>query len=414
MRVKKQYVLDIKNGENIISESFGLQNGYIVNICDIDIPDDYSVIFITGESGSGKSTIAREMFGDKIINLPEKQLYLLNGESLEQQKTCIKILGECGITDALQFVSLPSQLSDSQKERAKIAYQIMLGEKIIVVDEFLSTLDRKTAKSVAYCIQKAIRREGKKLIAVTAHEDIEEFLMPDYTIRGESFPSKFTIKKNNYNKKENPFVNEIKYHYGDKYEYRDCDLGLLHYKGKYTGGTKEFLFATINSKIVAVLVSTYNRATGGRRISRVVVHPSYRGVGIGKEIVIKYLKNYPQTDVIATMALFNPIFEKAGMKRVEDSITKSPKNFSFELQNCGFDLKRWHEKEYCLKMCIENIKIREIISKYSKYAHDFVCPGGKYIEDDEIKEKIFNDPNTAARVLFNLREKRYAKYVYEV
>ena len=73
-------------------------------------------------------------------------------------------------------------------------------------------------------------------------------------------------------------------------------------------------------------------STGGRRISRVVVHPSYRGVGIGCAMVKKYIADYPDTDVIAAMALYNPIFEKAGMTRVNDSSVKSPAGLRKEIE----------------------------------------------------------------------------------
>lgn len=55
-----------------------------------------------------------------------------------------------------------------------------------------------------------------------------------------------------------------------------------------------------------------------------VVHPSYRGIGIGQLIVKKYLSDFDNVDVVSAMGIINPVFEKAGMTRLSDSIIKSP------------------------------------------------------------------------------------------
>lgn len=411
LRVRKEFPVKIDGGANLVSEAFGLTDGYIQKICDIEIPTDFSVLFITGDSGSGKTTIATSIFPNYLPpQIPQKPLYLWNGETTEQQQEAIRVFCMCGLSDAIQFVSLYENLSDSQKARAAIAKQILDGRKTIVVDEFLSTLDRKTAKATAYSLQKSIRKSGLKLVAITSHDDLIDYLMPDVIIRGKAFPSRFMVEQTRPDTEKNPVLANIKFHYGDKTEYKYCDLGLLHYKGKYTGGTKEYLFATDNGEIVGVMVSTYNRSTGGRRISRVVVHPSYRGTGIGVALVRKYLADYPDTDVVAAMALFNPIFGVAGMERTTDSVVKSPHGLAKEISQNGFEISRWHDRSYCSTKCADP-DFRAIVAKYSKHASDLVCPGGKKLTNEEICKKILDDEVTAGRVLFGLRDKRMAKYV---
>lgn len=409
--IKKEFAVKIDGGANLVSEAFGLTDGYIMKICDIEVPDEFSVLFITGDSGSGKTTIAKCMFPEyQSPKIPSCPLYLWNGETPEQQQKAIKVFCMCGLSDAIQFVSVYDNLSDSQKARAVIAKQILDGHKTIIVDEFLSTLDRKTAKVTAYSLQKSIRKNGLKLVAITSHDDLLEYLMPDVIIRGKAFPSKFTVEQRQPDTNKNPVLANIRFYYGDKAEYRICDLGLLHYKGKYTGGAKEHLFATNGAEIVGVLLSTYNRSTGGRRISRVVVHPSYRGSGIGVALVRKYLLDFPDTDVVAAMALFNPVFGVAGMERAEDSVVKSPPGLAKEISQNGFDLSIWHDRHYCTQKCKE-LTLRELVSKYAKYASDLVCPGGEKLTVEEIRVKILDDPITAGRVLFGLRDRRMAKYI---
>lgn len=53
------------------------------------------------------------------------------------------------------------------------------------------------------------------------------------------------------------------------------------------------------------------------RISRVVIHPKFRGIGLGVFLVQETLSkvNARVVEVLAVMARYNPFFEKAGMVR---------------------------------------------------------------------------------------------------
>lgn len=411
MRIKKEFFVHPHNEANLITEAFGIDSGYIQKICDIDVPDDYDILYITGESGSGKSTILKELcpsYTSETIPYA-KPLFLWCGDTEEDKNRAISMLTLVGISDATMFVNYYDNLSDSQQARARIMLELISDKELIVVDEFLSTLDRKTAKSVAYCIQKAIRKLNKRAILVTAHSDLEDYIQPTYTVSGKSFPSRFVVKK--YNKLHtNSILDNVEFFYGDKNVYRELQLAELHYKGKYTGGTKEYLFAKVDNEIVACLVSTYRRNDGGRRISRVVVHPSYRGVGLGVAIVKKYIREYSNVDVIASMGLYNPVFAKAGMIRVDDSVIKSPSGLKKELQQLGFDISRWYSKSYCSEFC-ENVENRIFLAKYSNHATHLVQPGGKHLSIEDIEARIIDSDITASRVLFGLRDRTMAKYI---
>lgn len=412
MHINKEYILQPCDEANMITEAFGIDAGYVRKICDMDIPDNWNILYITGESGSGKTTIAREIIPNYIPEkIPDTPLFLWLGNGKEEQMKMLSILTLVGISDATMFISTYSQLSDSQQARARIALELINNDKdTIVVDEFLSTLDRKTAQAVAFCIQKAVRKLGKNGIFITAHDDLEDFLMPDCVIEGKSFPSKFFVRQCEYDTRNNPILKNVTFRYGDKDEYRDLDLGELHYKGKYTGGTKEFLFGELDGKVIALLVSTYRMHDGGRRISRVVVHPSYRGIGVGAAIVKKYIKDFSNADVVAAMGMINPAFHNAGMKQIENSVVKPPTGLKKKMRQMGFDTDKWFSKSYCREFC-ENYDVRSALSEFAGSATHLVCPGGRYLSKEDIAQKILEDATTAGRVLYGLRERSMAKYI---
>lgn len=407
--LNKVFTVKPHTDASFIAEAFGIEAGYNNVILDgVELPDDLpSVTYVTGESGCGKSTLLKEI-GDITYNynIPKEPLFKWG----ENESETLKYLSLVGLGDAVLFMSHYNELSDSQQYRARLFLELMSDKKLIVIDEFLSTLDRMTAKPVAYCFQKAVRRLGKKLVVATAHDDLGEYLQPDLLVKGKGFPSRWEVKQFDRNNITNPFIDGITFEEHDKYWYRDCSLGKLHYKGKYTGGVKDHIGAYYQDMLVGVLVGTYRMHDGGRRISRLVVHPSFRGIGIGVKLVQYYLDKHPTADVIAVMAQYNPVFEKAGMKRLNDVHINPPSGLLKRLQVEGFDKSRWVNKEYCNEF-MRTTKNKRILSEYSDKLGYLICPGGKYLSNEDIVAKLISDDVTAGRVLWNLRPRTMAKFI---
>lgn len=399
-----EVVINIPEDSLFITEAFGINDGFKRKLYDIDIPKFDNLVFITGESGSGKTHIMKQCFGEQTTTEFDKSTPIFKLVS-DDEEEALRWLSFIGLGDALVFPLTYSQLSDSQQKRFEIIMAV-LNNDLVIIDEFLSTLDRKTAKGVAYAFQKMIRKLGKKAVVVTAHDDLEDYLMPDVVIKGFSGFKNFVVECNSYADK----MEDVDFWFGTKNDYKNSPLGDYHYRGKYTGGVKEYLFADVDGKTVGVLVSI-NQITNPefRKISRLVVDPSYRGCGIGRRLTEAYLKHFPMTEVIAVMAKYNPVFEKAGMVRVDDSVIKPPTGIKRELKTQGFSFDKWHSKEYCEEWCTleEN---RQSVSLFAKYANKIVQPGGKKLSVEEISTYIRKEPKTAARVLYQLRPKSYAKF----
>ena len=87
------------------------------------------------------------------------------------------------------------------------------------------------------------------------------------------------------------------------------------------------------------------------RISRVVIHPKFRGIGLGELLVRETLPkvNARVVEVLAVMAKYNPFFEKAGMARVDyhrDEDAAGKRIRAFLEQRC-FDFKLAKSRAYC-------------------------------------------------------------------
>lgn len=148
-------------------------------------------VYITGQSGSGKSILLRELaksfrekHGLKVgildeIVFEDKPLIDQIGETTED---ACKILSKAGLNDAYLFIRKPSELSDGQRYRFKIAKLMAEGADVIVTDEFGAVLDRVTAKVVAFSIRKLCESQGITLVVATTHKDLMWDLRPTLTI----------------------------------------------------------------------------------------------------------------------------------------------------------------------------------------------------------------------------------------
>jgi len=115
-----------------------------------------NVVYLTGDSGSGKSVLLKAIkrdLGNEAVDMADIHLDLNRplietvGETVEEG---LELLSRVGLNDAFLFLRKYSQLSDGQKYRYRIAKLVESGKQWWIMDEFCSTLDRDTAKIVAF------------------------------------------------------------------------------------------------------------------------------------------------------------------------------------------------------------------------------------------------------------------------
>jgi ABC-type ATPase with predicted acetyltransferase domain len=178
-----------------VAEAFGLgledKEFVVFDNLELDVPQG-SIVYITGQSGSGKSLLLRELKsqheqikGKSVVNLDDTHLdpdLPLIDQIGTSTNDALRLLSIAGLNDAYLFIRKPGELSDGQRYRFRLAKAIESGADVWVADEFMAVLDRTAAKVIAYSVQKTARKVGATVIVATTHTDMVGDLAPDLYI----------------------------------------------------------------------------------------------------------------------------------------------------------------------------------------------------------------------------------------
>lgn len=381
------------------------------------------IVYVTGNSGSGKSILLRNLERElkpDAVNIqnvkvdPGKPLIDTVGETLEQG---LELLSRVGLNDAFLFVRRYSQLSDGQKYRYRVAKMIEVNKQYWIMDEFASMLDRDTAKIVAFNVQKMARKEGKAVLAATTHIDLFEDLKPSVYIH-----KKFgkEIKVEYYPNEINKTCSLTKEMYvaeGSKEDYEK--VAQFHYRdAKGLVATQKILVLKRGDEVVGAIVYKYPAiATFGRRkafgrvlpieeinrdlalISRVVIHPKYRTIGLGVKLVKETLPliGKPYVETVAVMARYNPFFERGGMIKVAESTPNERVIAALEkLSEIGFNPVFLSSEAYNMKKLRSSdhvlSQVRDVLKEVSRrsgiYRKRLASIGKAFLKHKEFCELV--------------------------
>ena len=172
---------------------FGLTEDWVrdkrvTHSCKVEIRDG-DIVCITGPSGAGKSVLMRQLeqcfAAEERINLDEIELPgdrtvvdCIAGSVLETLRT----ISIAGLNDTMTVLNQPSNLSEGQKWRFRLAVAISTGRKYIFADEFCSNLSRLAASAIAYKVCKYAKRTGTTFIVAASAKDFLSDLCPDVII----------------------------------------------------------------------------------------------------------------------------------------------------------------------------------------------------------------------------------------
>jgi len=146
----------------------------------IELPDDWHIGIIVGGSGTGKTTIAQDVFGDHYIKQFEyTHESVVDDMPKADMKDIERMFYAVGFGSVPSWLKPYSVLSNGEKMRVDLA-RALLEQDTVCFDEFTSVVDRQVAQTMCIATNKAIKRTDKQFIAVTCHYDVLEWLDADW------------------------------------------------------------------------------------------------------------------------------------------------------------------------------------------------------------------------------------------
>ena len=336
------------------------------------------VALIAGPSGAGKSTLLRTIsrsLGDDAIAVDgaDPLASLEPGRLVADQfpgaraASIMPTLAAAGLGEARVLVRTPAELSQGERFRLALAAGAhragQTGARHLLIDECCAPLDRLTAMCVCAALRKWLARSGLRIIAAGAHEDLPKLLAPDLLMRPSTGGTRIDRSRSRtpLALRRKPAI--------EPGTIADFDaLAHHHYRAGRPATWSAILRATDRTGALAgVLVASHptlnaawrERAWPGRYtpgpspqskrrcarrlnrelrcISRVVVEPRWRGLGVASELVRAYLdqRTAPATEAVAAMGAVSPFFEAAGMTPYRIGPTEADRRLLDALDEAG-------------------------------------------------------------------------------
>ena len=281
----------------------------------IDIKDNWQIGLIVGKSGSGKTTIAKQLFPDSYItNFQYSAETILD----DMPKDCsvediTKAFNSVGFSSPPSWLKSYSVLSNGEKMRVDLARAILDEQNLFVFDEFTSVVDRNVAQIGSFAMQKAIRKTNKHFIAVTCHYDVEDWLLPDWVFDTDSM----TFRSNDGQKKNRPDIKFEIFKTTDKSIWKM--FAKHHYLSHNHNNAAQVYLAYINNQLAGFISILHlpNRDKTIKKVHRLVILPDYQGLSIGVKLLNEIGKIYKKDGWRFTIVTSSPSLMFSLKRQVE-------------------------------------------------------------------------------------------------
>jgi ABC-type dipeptide/oligopeptide/nickel transport system ATPase subunit len=257
---------------------------------DADLEAPYSIGLIVGASGSGKTTFAQHVFGIECFKslLDPARPVIDQFEGQFSYDECAAMLSGVGLTAVPCWIRPAYTLSNGQRARAECALQMAAaGDRVTVIDEWTSVVDRTVAKVMSHCIAKHARKTGKKIVLLSCHYDVIDWLNPDWVIdcNKQTFTDRRLLCRDFKRTERLRFdirqIDRSSWKFFSRYHYLSETMvsGLTRLYGLFHGAEQiGFLcFANYTPKKAGMATLMH--------FNRLVIHPDYAGFGIGIKFV---------------------------------------------------------------------------------------------------------------------------------
>lgn len=340
-----------------------------------------AIVQVCGASGSGKSTLLADaarsarMQGWRVVDATDLGIDatracidVLQGDVT----TAMRTLARAGLAEGGVCLRRVDALSAGQRARFELAAAMERVEELerrgartlLVVDAFAESLDRVTARGVATLLARAASQwRGTSVCVASVRDDLEGFLRPrrvielDATGAARSRAPKLVC---------DGVVAGVSIEHGTMADY--LPLSVFHYRAGAPATGVRVLRAVAEAEVVGVLVvsmpslnASWRREAWGERfacgdrtrdarainrelrcISRVVVDPRWRGMGVARELVSAYLAEAltPCTESVAAMGRVTGFFGAAGMTRIDVAVSERDARLARVLERAGIGVWR--------------------------------------------------------------------------
>ncbi len=362
------------------------------------------ITLLVGPSGSGKSSALGRIEGHfsggctvNRVSFPPEAAIIDRVAPWAALDEALSILTCCGLGEPHLWVRRFGELSDGERFRARLARAIALHSRNgtagapLLCDEFCSVLHRRVARAISYNLRKLVTRRNLSVVLASSNEDVITDLQPDTIVWlrgcGRCEVEQRAVRPN----RPISFRRRLKIELGCKRDYGS--FASMHYRAADELGFVDKIFllrdGTHGDPLAIVVyahgpleLSLRNRETGRlfsrnpkrvnrslRILRRLVVHPDVRGCGLGHYLVRKTLPmvGTEYVECLAAMGEFNPVFEKAGMKRIgQYDITPCRAKALEDLRALEVDPTG---RDFTMHVCRRR-RVREIVAKvvYDWYA----------------------------------------------
>jgi len=283
---------------------------------EFNMPKKWNLGLIVGKSGTGKTTIAKELFQNAYVT---NYAYVSDCivDDMPKNSSVDEItamFNSVGFSSPPSWLKPYSALSNGQKMRVDLAHSLLLNKELIVFDEFTSVVDRQVAQIGSFAVQKAIRKQNKKFIAVTCHYDVQDWLLPDWVFNTDTM----TFHSFEGQKKNRPSIKFEIFNTSDKTIWKM--FAKHHYLSHTHNNAASIYIAMINEQIagfLSVLHFPHPKTKNIKKVHRLVILPDYQGLGFGIRFLNEVGKNYKKNKNRFTIVTSAPSIIKA-LKKSND------------------------------------------------------------------------------------------------
>jgi hypothetical protein len=232
------------------------------------------------------------------------------------------LLSSVGFSSPPAWLRPHRTLSTGEQFRADLARLLaqasnLPGRPLVIFDEFTSVVDRQVAKVGSAALARTVRAKGLKFIAVTCHDDVIDWLQPDwvYTPADDTFTWRLLQRRP-----------------GIPLEFVRCKASAWqlfaphHYLSHQIVPMAYSWLVTHNGRPCAfsAWIAFFGSGPPARREHRTVVLPDYQGVGVGMKVSSTIASMWKALGFKAMSTTTHPAFVRARQKSVDWVMTRAP------------------------------------------------------------------------------------------